>query len=168
MDDLKQFLGNRPEHIAAYGYGSGVFKQSGYTDKDKPQKDIIIIVKDLIDYHSENMILNKGDYSWTGKLYINNADISNLKGNTGIIYLSNIKENGSVYKYGTIEYGDFVRHLKLWDSYYLAGRFQKPIYPISEEVSLIPIIEENRRQALLLSAFLQDDEKVSKKAMFHE
>ena len=163
MDDLKQFLDNRPEHIAAYGYGSGVFKQSGYTSKDKPQKDMIIIVKDLIDYHSENMKLNKGDYSWTGKFYINHADISDLKGSTGIVYLSNIKENGSVYKYGTIEYGDFVRHLKLWDSYYLAGRFQKPIYPISEEASLIPIIEENRRQGLLLSAFLQDDEKVSKK-----
>ena len=163
MDDIKRFLDNRPEVIAAYGYGSGVFKQSGYTSKDKPQKDIIIIVKDLVDWHIENMKLNRKDYSFGGKFYFKHADISDLKGSTGITYLSNIKEDDSTFKYGTIEYGDFIRHLKTWDSFYLPGRFQKTIYPIVEEQSLIPVIEENRRQALLLSTFLQNDDKASKK-----
>ena len=33
-NEIKEFLSKRPDTIAAYGYGSGVFKQSGYKDTD--------------------------------------------------------------------------------------------------------------------------------------
>ena len=35
-EQILDFLSCRPKVIAAYGYGSGVFKQAGYSSKDKP------------------------------------------------------------------------------------------------------------------------------------
>ena len=35
-----------------------MFKQSGYTNKDKPQIDLILVVDDLKKWHLENMKLN--------------------------------------------------------------------------------------------------------------
>lgn len=151
--NIKKFVMNRPKVVAAYGYGSGVFKQSGYTDKDKPQIDLILVVDDLKKWHLENMKKNPRDYSFTGKLFFKYASVSKLKGLTGITYLSNIKEDGSIYKYGTIEKNDLVSYLETWNSFYLPGRFQKRILPIID-LKEIEVANEKNRNAVLLVALL--------------
>ena len=151
--NIKKFVKNRPKVVAAYGYGSGVFKQSGYTDKDKPQIDLILVVDDLKKWHLENMKKNPRDYSFTGKLFFKYASVSKLKGLTGITYLSNIKEEGSIYKYGTIEKNDLVSYLETWNSFYLPGRFQKRILPIIDSKE-IEVANEKNRNAVLLVALL--------------
>jgi len=161
--NIEEFINKRPEVVAAYGYGSGVFKQAGYTSKDKPQIDLIFVVDDLKEWHKKNFKLNKRDYSLFGKLYIRFAKESKLKKATGITYLSGIKENGSIFKYGTIEEKDLSKYLETWESFYLPGRFQKTIYPIKETKELKERIEKNREQALLLSAYLQEKDEVTKK-----
>lgn len=162
-EQIEKFISNRPEAIAVYGYGSGVFKQSGYTSKDKPQIDLIIVVDDLRKWHIENMKLNRHDYSLTGKIYFKHAKLSKLKGMTGITYVSNIEENNSVFKYGTIELSDLLNQLNTWEHFYLAGRFQKTIYPIKETDDLRKAIEKNRENALLVATYLQDKDIVAKK-----
>ena len=77
--NIEEFINKRPDVVAAYGYGSGVFKQAGYTSKDKPQIDLIFVVDDLKEWHKKNFKLNKKDYSFFGKLYIRFANISKLK-----------------------------------------------------------------------------------------
>lgn len=151
--NIKKFVMNRPKVVAAYGYGSGVFKQSGYTDKDKPQIDLILVVDDLKKWHLENMKKNPRDYSFAGKLFFKYASVSKLKGLTGITYLSNIKEDGSIYKYGTIEKNDLVSYLETWNSFYLPGRFQKRILPIIDSKE-IEVANEKNRNAVLLVALL--------------
>lgn len=151
--NIKKFVMNRPKVVAAYGYGSGVFKQSGYTDKDKPQIDLILVVDDLKKWHLENMKKNPRDYSFTGKLFFKYASVSKLKGLAGITYLSNIKEDGSIYKYGTIEKNDLVSYLETWNSFYLPGRFQKRILPIIDSKE-IEVANEKNRNAVLLVALL--------------
>lgn len=151
--NIKKFVKNRPKVVAAYGYGSGVFKQSGYTDKDKPQIDLILVVDDLKKWHLENIKKNPRDYSFTGKLFFKYASVSKLKGLTGITYLSNIKEDGSIYKYGTIEKNDLVSYLETWNSFYLPGRFQKRILPIIDSKE-IEVANEKNRNAVLLVALL--------------
>ena len=146
--DIIKFVERRPKVKGAYGYGSGIFKQTGYTDKDKPQIDMIFVVDDLKKWHLENMKLNPNDYSFTSKLYFKTASISKLKGNTGIVYLSNILENGSIYKYGTIEEKDLERYLNTWESFYLPGRFQKTILPIIESKKITKANEKNRENVL--------------------
>jgi translocator assembly and maintenance protein 41 len=61
-NEILKFINKRPKVIGAYGYGSGVFKQSGYTEKDKPQIDLILVVDNLKEWHNENMKLNSKDY----------------------------------------------------------------------------------------------------------
>ena len=165
-DEIKKFIEKRPQVKAAYGYGSGVFKQAGYTKKDKPQIDLILVVDDLKKWHIENMKLNKKDYSMLGKVYFKNSSISKLKGTTGITYVSNIKENGNTFKYGTIEKGDLLKYLNTWESFYLPGRFQKTVYPIIEDESLKEAIEKNREKALILSAYLTGLPKVNRKDIY--
>lgn len=162
-DKIKKFILSRPDVEAAYGYGSGIFKQSGYTNADKPQIDLILVVNNLRDWHNLNMKVNKTDYSMIGRNFFSNAKIDKLKGTTGITYLSNIEEDGNVFKYGTIELDDLCKHLYEWDSFYLPGRFQKTIYPIIENNTLSNLIEKNREYALLLSSYLQKYDVASKK-----
>ena len=163
--NIEEFINRRPDVVAAYGYGSGMFKQAGYTSKDKPQIDLIFIVDDnhLRAWHIENMKLNRKDYSLIGRVFFKYAPLSILKGRTGITYVSNIEENGSTFKYGTIELSDFLNQLDTWEHFYLTGRFQKTIYPIKETKELKNGIEKNRENALLVAAYLQNKDVVTKK-----
>lgn len=163
IENIEKFISKRPEVIAAYGYGSGIFKQAGYTKKDKPQIDLILVVDDLKKWHKENFKLNRNDYSLIGKIFFKYANISKLKGNTGITYVSNILEDGNIFKYGTIEEKDLIENLNTWKSFYMPGRFEKTIYPIKETKKLKEAIKKNRSAALLVSTYLQKKDIVSKK-----
>lgn len=156
IDEIRKFIERRPKVKGAYGYGSGVFKQDGYTNKDKPQIDLILVVENLKDWHLENIKLNPKDYSFTGKRFFKKSSIVKIKKSTGITYLSNIEEDGKVYKYGTIEEKDLIKYLETWESFYLPGRFQKPNLPIIEDKKLTKKIEENRQLALLTGLFILD------------
>ena len=158
-EKIVEFIEKRPEVKAAYGYGSGVFKQSGYTDKDKPQLDLILVVDNLKDWHLKNIKLNPKDYSFTGKVFFKNASESKLKGKTGITYLSNIEEGNLVFKYGTIELKDLEKYLTTWESFYLPGRFQKAVYPIKENKDLTKKIELNRQNALFTALLTLPEDK---------
>ena len=154
VDKIKEFIDNRPEVVGAYGYGSGMFKQSGYTNKDKPQIDLIFVVDDLKKWHLENMKLNKKDYSLLGKVFFKHASEDRLKGSAGITYISSVIENGTNYKFGTIEEKDLINNLISWDSFYLPGRFQKTVYPIKENKNLKKAIAINREKALMVASYL--------------
>lgn len=159
ITEIKKFIKKRPKVVGAYGYGSGIFKQSGYTKKDKPQLDLILVVDNLKEWHKENIKLNPKDYSFIGKLFFKYASVNKLKGNTGITYLSNIIENNLVFKYGTIESKDLEKYLNTWESFYLPGRFQKTIYPIIETKELSNLIELNRKQALFTALLTLPENK---------
>ena len=70
-ENIKEFVENRPEVIAAYGYGSGVFKQSGYNQNEQKQIDLIFVVDDLKKWHLANIEKNPNDYSYIGKYFFN-------------------------------------------------------------------------------------------------
>ena len=146
-DFINDFLNERPDVVAAFGYGSGVFKQLGYNNKEKPQIDLILIVSNIIEWHKKNIDKNPKDYSFIGKMFFLNADVSKIKGITGITYQSNIDYNKHLFKYGVIEYEDFVRHMETWDSFYVPGRFQKPILVIKSNDVIDNLILQNRRNA---------------------
>lgn len=165
-DDIIKFVEKRPKVKGAYGYGSGVFKQAGYMKKDKPQIDLILVVDNLKDWHLQNIKLNPRDYSFTGKIFFKNASCEKMKKSTGITYLSNISEDGKVYKYGTIEENDLIYYLNSWESFYLPGRFQKPNLPIIEDKKLNDRIEENREKAVMTALFTLEGTKHDLKDLF--
>ena len=162
---INEFLNKRPDIVAAYGYGSGIIKQNGYTENDKPQLDLILVVDNLKKWHLENMKMNPNDYSLIGRKYFSNSDNQILKGSTGIAYLSNIEENNNTFKYGTIERLDLQNHLYYWDSFYMPGRFQKSIYRIKDTDGLQEAIKINRENALMIAALLLNEEIITKKEL---
>ena len=155
-----EFLNKRPKVIGAFGYGSGVFKQIGYTENDKVQIDLILIVENIKDWHKQNIKLNPKDYSFIGKNFLTKSNINKIKGLTGITYQSNIDYKNNLFKYGIIEYKDFEKHMKTWDSFYVPGRFQKPILTIITNDKIDKLIYDNRRNACKISLLCMEEDNL--------
>ena len=167
MEELIQsFLKHRPKVVAAYGYGSGVFKQAGYSENEKSQIDLILIVKNLKKWHQENSIKNPNDYSITGRLFIKAAPKKLLTGKTGLTYLSNITYLNQEFKYGVVEEHFFLEALKNWSSFYLPGRFQKPILEIKSTDEIREQIDENRYMGLFIAALLSKPDSTIRDLFF--
>lgn len=159
-DFIKEFLNERPDVVAAFGYGSGVFKQLGYNSNEKPQIDLILIVNDIKVWHKDNIKKNPKDYSFIGKKFFLNSSLDKIKGITGITYQSNIEYKKHLFKYGIIEYDDFVKHMQTWDSFYVPGRFQKPILTIKSNKYIDEVILQNRRNACKIGLLCLDKKEL--------
>lgn len=126
----------------AFGYGSGVFKQTGYEDfsslsmskqtsnsmmmMSRPQIDLIIAVDDPIQFHTINMKQNPSHYSsikYGGSHFL--TVLQNL--GAGIFFNPFVTIAGHEVKYGVVSMSRLIQDLSLWDSFYLAGRLQKPV-----------------------------------------
>ena len=165
MEEIRDFIKNRPDVVAAYAYGSKVFKQENAKTSNS-LIDLIFVVDNLKDWHLKNLKINPSDYSLIGSNYFKYANSDRLKGNTGIAYISDIEEDGLRYKFGTIEYQDLLLYLQTWKSFYLPGRFQKTISPYKEDIELNRAILINRKKALLVASMLQDKGLVDKHELF--
>jgi len=157
---IMEFLNLRPSVIGAFGYGSGVFKQLGYDENDTVQIDLILIVSDIQKWHKENIKNNPKDYSFVGKTFLTNSNIQEIKGLTGITYQSNIKYKEQLFKYGVIEYEDFKKHMNTWDSFYVPGRFQKPILTIKSNEMLDNLIYDNRKNACKVGLLCMEEKTI--------
>ncbi len=165
IEKTKAFASNRPEALGVFCYGSGVFKQDSYLPSDTPQIDMLFVVKDMKKWHLENMKMNRKDYPLTGKLYIRFAPAKRLKGYNKVTYLSHIKENGSMFKYGVKEVDDFIDELNTWSTFFMAGRFQKPILPIKSTNELDEAINLNREAAFLIATLFCDEVTTKKEVL---
>ena len=159
--NLKKFVYSRPRCIGAFGYGSKIFTQLGYDESDKAQYDIIFIVDDMKRWHRLNSRINPNDYSFLSKMFLTSDRVENIKGSTGMTFQTNIKENGATFKYGVIEYYDFLNHLNTWDSFFVTGRFHKPILPIKSNMTINAAIDKNRTNGLYVSLLTLNEDKDS-------
>ena len=162
---ISSFVANRPEAIGAYGYGSGVFRQTGYSEHDNPQIDLIFLVEDLREWHLNNIRKNEDDYSLFGRAYVSMSSVDKLKGGNGITYCSPVYENGYRFKYGVMEEKDFLTYLHTWENFFVAGRFHKPVLEIKGNELEQEAINHNKRQAVLVAALLSP-ERISRKEFF--
>lgn len=110
----------------AFGYGSGVFKQVGYDSTDKPQIDLILAVEDPVEFHSRNIKQNSHHYS--SLKYFGPKVISRFQDvGAGIYFNPYANINGNEVKYGIVSMKRILNDLKNWESFYIAGRLQKPV-----------------------------------------
>lgn len=126
--ELHQILSsfNAPVRYA-FGYGSGVFQQSGYTKGvDKPQIDLILGVSHSTHFHSLNMRQNPQQYS--SLRYFGSSFVSKFQEVGAGIYFNPFAEiNGHEVKYGVISMEKLLKDLATWNTFYIAGRLQKPV-----------------------------------------
>lgn len=117
----------------AFGYGSGVFQQNGYDNKgpNRPQIDLIMGVLDPIKFHEVNIKQNPKHYSllrWCGPKVLSRCEDLGA----GIYFNPFVTIRGHEVKYGVVSIDRLVRDLSTWDSFYLAGRLQKPVKILKE------------------------------------
>ncbi len=154
-ENILKFMSNRPNCAGIIGYGSGVKPQVGQ-EKRKPQIDLIVIVKDLKAWHKENIKRNPKDYAFSSKLFFRFAPTKWLKAGGKICYMTYIPFEGHKYKIGTIEETDFLHDLKKWETFYMAGRMQKPILIVKATKEIELAIEYNRQAGVKVTQLMYD------------
>ena len=166
----------------AFGYGSGVLRQSQSpstsqqttdvnTNNSPGMVDVILAVENPYEWHKCNLQSHPDHYSWMARMggpqFVNWLQI-----NFGAkVYFhpfvdidcgSPQTENNAnaiqrQIKYGVVSTDDFIQDLLNWDYLYLAGRMHKPIVPIAvveqPEEAVIRVDEiENAQRSNILSA----------------
>ncbi|SCU95799.1 LAFA_0G02366g1_1 [Lachancea sp. 'fantastica'] len=120
----------------AFGYGSGVFEQSGYSSsQERPQIDMIFGVSHPDHFHSLNMRQNPHHYS--SLRYFGSKVVSRFQEvGAGVYFNPFVEINGQVVKYGVVSMDTLLKDLATWNSFYLAGRLQKPVKVLKNDLSV--------------------------------
>ncbi|KAJ8758667.1 hypothetical protein K2173_000388 [Erythroxylum novogranatense] len=127
--------------------------------------DYILGVSDPMQWHNENMKLNRGHYaSWMvhlggSKLVTEVADEIGV----GVHFNPFVMWNGKMIKYGVVRMNDLVQDILNWERFYLCGRLQKPIHILVDNLDVGNVNAVNLRAAfsaallLLPSKFSEED-----------
>lgn len=131
---LKSIVKEFVPHKNCFGYGSGVFPQQGNQDFSKNQIDMLLSVENPLEWHKLNIKKNPDHYS-SLKYTIDIPKIfEKIQGmGAGIYFNPFVKINGSEVKYGILSHKTLLNDLKNWNTFYLAGRLQKPTVNLSNK-----------------------------------
>lgn len=155
-----KILSRFPEKFAfCFAYGSGVKKQSGYTEIELKDTliDLIFCVDDPLRWHKQNIALNPSHYSFMR--FLGPATIATFQTNYGANMYCNtlvpIDENCTI-KYGVIAADDLCMDLNDWTDLYVAGRLHKPVTTLIEPNThrIQAAIENNLRNAIHVALLL--------------
>lgn len=129
-----------PGIIYGFGYGSGVSAQLNYDYENSfPLIDLIFVVENQRKWHKENFRRNRHHYS--GIPYFLGANYISIVNNSifPITFFPDVqlRNSGSMIKYGVVEAETVIRDLENWEIMTIAGRMQKPIKEIYTEDSEI-------------------------------
>jgi len=152
---IRQVVGKFPPMQMAFAYGSAIFKQVGYNTSMNPMIDLMFTVDDAEQWHGENLKLNRAHYSFLGSL--GTKTVAGIQRQwPGVYFNTGVKIDGAEIKYGVIETETLKRDLRTWDSLYVAGRLQKPVFlavpPIDAELQ--NLLWSNREAALACAALM--------------
>lgn len=138
----------------AFGYGSGVFQQAGYDNTNElPQIDLIFGVTDPVLFHKVNIKQNPHHYS-SMKLF-GSEWIATIQDFGAGIYFNPFAEiNGRQVKYGVVSMDKLLKDLSQWDTFYLAGRLQKPVKFLKNNLDVTYWNQKNLRYAATLAKYL--------------
>lgn len=169
----KRILQRFPDKLAfCFAYGSGVKKQSGYTEATLKNSiiDLMICVDDPYNWHKENLKCNPSDYSFMR--YFGPSFITDYQEGYGAqIYCNTLVpiENGCFIKYGVITSDDLCDDLNHWTHLYTAGRLHKPVETLVEPNSKeIQVALANNLQSAITVALLLLPEKFTYYDLFYE
>ena len=145
---------NAPIEVAI-GYGSGVFEQAGYNvpHTEKPQIDMILGVNNPEEFHRNNLIQNPNHYSMMK--YLGSSKLSKFQDIGAGLYFNPFTEIlGHQVKYGIVSMDKLLKDLSQWDTFYLAGRLQKPVKFLKHNKSVMYWNQINLRNAATLAKHL--------------
>lgn len=155
-ESMDHLLGEFPPTRFAFGYGSAVFSQSGYSVEDtaSAMTDLVFAVDDPAEWHRENIAANRAHYS--GLAALGAPAVAAIQEDYGgrIYYNTHAVVRGRLIKYGVISSAAIRDDLESWSSLYVSGRMHKPVRVLRGDASLQPAVERNLRSALAASLLL--------------
>lgn len=157
-DRILVFLKTLPPVVSVKAYGSSIAYQAGYSENEKKQVDLIVIVDDIKKFYMENLQKNPYMYDFIPRIYFKNAKEKGLRKHAGICYTTNIDYGIDTYKMGVIEKRDVLEDLLEWKTFYIAGRFQKEMFTAIEDEDIEKANEINKKNALTVALLLLDKE----------
>ncbi len=135
-----------PEPRTIIGYGSGVFPQPG--NSAHRLIDMIFVVDNIRQFHEANAKMNPDHY----KKYFQNKRELIISLNYRLFPLYYFTQNefeGVGYKYGVASVTAFERDLRQWDVISLAGRLQKPVLLVKNNLeNLESLMQHNYESAV--------------------
>lgn len=158
INSLKQSM---PKSIAAIGYGSGIFKQTGYQENEKPDKDVILVVDDFKQFLIEDYEMNPEHFSkdFNKNILYKKNEKTNFYNNLGCLKLNH---NGIHFKVMVVSKCALEYDLKTWKYFGMAGRLSKPILYQDMPANLEKAIIKNRENMLITSLLLNSEDKLNK------
>ena len=118
----------------ALAYGSGVYKQHGYSNVQKQQEpmvDFIFGVTHPEHWHALNIRQNRHHYSSLANFGSGTVATIQESFGAGLYYNPDVTIQGRRVKYGVVGIEDLLKDLTDWNTLYIAGRMQKPVMLIS-------------------------------------
>lgn len=139
----------------AIAYGSGVFRQKGYTPTDQPMLDFVFAVSHPSHWHAINMAQHPHHYAapmrWFGSgavSYVQEHGGANVWFNVGVTV------GDKSIKYGVISVDSLCRDLLDWETLYISGRLQKPVKILLDDPRIRLANQVNLASALRTSLLL--------------
>ena len=163
IEDLKKDL---PETVAGIGYGSGFYRQKGYGEEEKPDKDIIFIVDNLYRFLVEDYHMHPDHfYGGAAKKY------KKIKDKKRLFYynrLGCLKFCSGNYKFKlmVIEKNALLYDILTWRYYGMAARLSKPIVYGDIPKDIEDAIAYNREASIITALLSLPDDEVSKEDLY--
>lgn len=143
---LKEYF---PPVDFAFAYGSGVFKQKGYTSQ-KTMIDLVFATRNSNLWHKQNLERNSHHYSFLK--YFGSTNITKIQRlGAGVYYNPMVKIDNQEYKYGVIDVKDLIQDLTEWKTLYISGRLHKPVSILQEDEEILAHQSNNLSFAILCS-----------------
>ena len=162
-DGLESLLDAFPTVSYAFAYGSGVYRQRGYTEEQarSAMTDVVFAVEDPEAWHRENLERHREHYSglaWFGPQAV--ATVQDR--GAGLYYNPYASVHGRLIKYGVISRMALEDDLRHWSALYVSGRMHKPVRVLADRTEgVASLANANRRSALTAALLMLPQELLS-------
>lgn len=154
MDDFFDKIVGSYKPDFAIAYGSGVFKQEGYVEGERPMVDFVFGVRSPREWHRVNMKNRSEDYSLVCSAMGAGTASFLQKSGAGLFYNPYVDFEGCLIKYGVISLDDLEEDLRDWNTLYVAGRMHKPIRMLKSSPEIDDAQKRNLEMAVGVARLL--------------
>lgn len=166
LEVIERLKNELPPTIAVIGYGSGIYKQTGYSSDEKPDKDVIVVTDDFKDFlisdHNQNPHHFSDDFD--KRILLKKKEKDKFYSNVGCL---KFYQDGIHFKAMVISKKALEEDLKTWKYFGMAGRLTKPILYQSIPEDLETKIKQNRRNILITALLLNQKDVLTQSELYN-
>ena len=166
LEIIEKLKNDLPQVLAVIGYGSGIYKQTGYNQNEKPDKDVIIVTEDFKDFLIEDYEKNPHHFSddFDKHILIKKKEKDKFYSNVGCLkfYHNNIHFKAMIISKKALE-----EDLKTWKYFGMSGRLTKPILYGNISQDLDKAIQNNRNNILITALLLNKQNTLTPNELYN-